>query len=69
MTRVRYARPATPKNSADVRAVTDSTVEARLISTGQIVNLGGPEEFGAAIAEQRARLAAIAKDLGIKPSQ
>ena len=55
--------------AADVRAVTDSTVEARLISTGQIVNLGGPEEFAAAIAEQRARLAAIAKDLGIKPSQ
>jgi tripartite-type tricarboxylate transporter receptor subunit TctC len=55
--------------AADVRAVTDSTVEARLISTGQIVNLGGPEEFGAAIAEQRARLAAIAKDLGIKSSQ
>jgi tripartite-type tricarboxylate transporter receptor subunit TctC len=55
--------------AADVRAVTDATVESRLISTGQILNLGGPAEFAAAIAEQRARLAAIAKDLGIKPSQ
>ena len=55
--------------AADVRAVTDKTIEQRLIATGQIVNLGGPAEFAAAIADQRARLAAIAKDLGIKPSQ
>jgi tripartite-type tricarboxylate transporter receptor subunit TctC len=53
----------------DVRAVTDKTIEQRLIATGQIVNLGGPAEFAAALADQRARLAAIAKDLGIKPSQ
>jgi tripartite-type tricarboxylate transporter receptor subunit TctC len=53
----------------DVRAVTDATIESRLIATGQILNLGGPAEFAASIAEQRARLAAIAKDLGIKPSQ
>ena len=55
--------------AADVRAVTDATVEQRLIATGQIVNLGGPAEFAGAIADQRARLAAIAKDLGIKASQ
>jgi tripartite-type tricarboxylate transporter receptor subunit TctC len=55
--------------AADVRAVTDATIESRLITTGQIVNLGGPEEFAAATEQQRARLAAIAKDLGIKPSQ
>jgi tripartite-type tricarboxylate transporter receptor subunit TctC len=55
--------------AADVRAVTDATIEQRLIATGQIVNLGSPMEFAAAIADQRARLAAIAKDLGIKPSQ
>lgn len=53
----------------DVRAVTDATIASRLIATGQILNLGGPAEFAAAIAQQRARLAAIAKDLGIKPSQ
>jgi tripartite-type tricarboxylate transporter receptor subunit TctC len=55
--------------AADVRAVTDATIEARLIATGQILNLGGPAEFAAAIEAQRARLAAIAKDLGVKPSQ
>jgi tripartite-type tricarboxylate transporter receptor subunit TctC len=53
----------------DVRAVTDASVEARLIATGQIVNIGGPSEFVAAIDQQRARLAEVAKDLGIKPSQ
>ena len=53
----------------DVRAVTDSSVESRLLATGQIVNIGGPSEFVAAIDQQRARLAEVAKDLGIKPSQ
>jgi tripartite-type tricarboxylate transporter receptor subunit TctC len=53
----------------DVRAVTDASVESRLIATGQIVNMGGPSEFVAAIDQQRARLAEVAKDLGIKPSQ
>jgi tripartite-type tricarboxylate transporter receptor subunit TctC len=53
----------------DVRAVTDASVESRLIATGQIVNIGGPPEFAAAIDQQRARLAEVAKDLGIKPSQ
>jgi tripartite-type tricarboxylate transporter receptor subunit TctC len=55
--------------SQDVRAVTDSSVESRLLATGQIVNIGGPSEFVAAIDQQRARLAEVAKDLGIKPSQ
>jgi tripartite-type tricarboxylate transporter receptor subunit TctC len=55
--------------AADVRAVTDATIASRLITTGQILNLGGPAEFEAAIAEQRARLATIAKDLGIKSGQ
>jgi tripartite-type tricarboxylate transporter receptor subunit TctC len=53
----------------DVRAVTDASVESRLIATGQIVNIGGPSEFVAAIDQQRARLAEVAKDLGIKPSR
>ena len=53
----------------DVRAVTDASVESRLIANGQIVNIGGPSEFVAAIDKQRARLAEVAKDLGIKPSQ
>jgi tripartite-type tricarboxylate transporter receptor subunit TctC len=55
--------------AADVRAVTDASIESRLITTGQILNVGGPAEFGQSIEQQRARLAAIAKDLSIKPSQ
>ena len=56
--------------AADVRAVAaDPTIESRLTLTGQILNVGGPAEFGAAIEEQRAKIAGIAKDLGIKPTQ
>jgi tripartite-type tricarboxylate transporter receptor subunit TctC len=69
-----FGPPGMPINlreriAADVRAVTDAGIESRLIATGQIVNLGGPAEFVDSIEQQRARLAAIAKDLGIKPSQ
>jgi tripartite-type tricarboxylate transporter receptor subunit TctC len=52
--------------AADVRAVTDAIIESRLITTGQMVNLGGPVEFATATEQQRARIAEIAKHLGIK---
>jgi tripartite-type tricarboxylate transporter receptor subunit TctC len=52
--------------AADVRAVTDAIIESRLIMTGQMVNLGGPVEFATATEQQSARIAEIAKDLGIK---
>jgi tripartite-type tricarboxylate transporter receptor subunit TctC len=52
--------------AADVRAVTDAIIESRLITTGQMVNLGGPVEFATATEQQSARIAEIAKDLGIK---
>jgi tripartite-type tricarboxylate transporter receptor subunit TctC len=53
--------------AADVgAAAADPVVGARLADTGQILNVGGPAEFGAAIEEQRAKIAGIAKDLGIK---
>jgi tripartite-type tricarboxylate transporter receptor subunit TctC len=56
--------------AADIRAVgADPTIAERLAATGQIFNLGGPAEFGAATDEQRAKIAAIAKELGIKPTQ
>jgi tripartite-type tricarboxylate transporter receptor subunit TctC len=55
--------------AADVRAVTDASIASRLLATGQIVNLGGPVEFAAATEQQRARVAEIAKDLGLKSSQ
>jgi tripartite-type tricarboxylate transporter receptor subunit TctC len=57
--------------ASDVRAVVagDPTIEARLTATGQVLNLGGPAEFAAATEEQRAKLAAVAKELGIKATQ
>jgi tripartite-type tricarboxylate transporter receptor subunit TctC len=55
--------------AADIRAVADPAVSARLEATGQIVNIGTPDEFAAAIEEQRSRVAAAAKDLGLKPAQ
>jgi tripartite-type tricarboxylate transporter receptor subunit TctC len=53
--------------TADIRAVVDSTIEDRLTITGQLTNIGGPEEFGKSIDEQRAKIAAFAKELGINP--
>ena len=57
--------------AADVGAVmaADPLVNERLNLTGQLPNPGGPAEFGAAIDAQRARLAVIAKDLGLKATQ
>jgi hypothetical protein len=57
--------------AADIRAVVaaDPIIGTRLADTGQILNVGGPAEFGAATDEQRAKIAAIAKDLGTKPTQ
>ena len=46
-----------------------SVIGARLAATGELLNLGGPAEFAAATEKQRARIAASAKDLGIKATQ
>jgi tripartite-type tricarboxylate transporter receptor subunit TctC len=53
--------------TADIRAVVDPTIEDRLTTTGQLTNIGGPEEFGKSIDEQRAKIAVFAKELGINP--
>ena len=53
--------------TADIRAVVDKTIEDRLTTTGQITNIGGPEEFAKSIDDQRAKIADFAKDLGIQP--
>src|SRR5580658_7843254 len=53
--------------TADIRAVVDSTIEDRLTTTGQLTNVGGPDEFGKSIDEQRAKIADFAKALGIDP--
>jgi len=53
--------------TADIRAIADKTIDERLAITGQIMNVGGPEEFEKSIDEQRAKLAEFAKALGIAP--
>src|SRR5262245_13912999 len=50
-------------------AAADPVIATRLAVTGQIVNVRGPAEFAAAIEQQRAKLAEIAKILGIKSAQ
>jgi tripartite-type tricarboxylate transporter receptor subunit TctC len=53
--------------TSDFRAVADATIDDRLNVTGQIMNIGGPEEFAKSIDQQRAQVAAFAKELGIEP--
>jgi tripartite-type tricarboxylate transporter receptor subunit TctC len=55
--------------ATDVRQAMDAAVEERLNLTGQNPNFGRPAEFAAAIEQQRERLAAAAKELGIVPTQ
>jgi len=43
--------------------------ECPCAATGQLLNLGRPGEFAAATEEHRARIAASARDLGIKATQ
>ena len=53
--------------TADIRAVADATIKDRLNISGQLLNIGGPEEFVKSIEEQRAQVAEFAKKLGIQP--
>jgi tripartite-type tricarboxylate transporter receptor subunit TctC len=57
--------------AADIKAVLDSdpSIGERLVLNGQIVNPGGPVEFGKSIDAQRAQLAGAAKLIGIAPKQ
>jgi tripartite-type tricarboxylate transporter receptor subunit TctC len=55
--------------TADFRAVADPAIADRLTATGQILNVGGPDKFGKSIDDQRAKIAAFAKALGVKPMQ
>jgi tripartite-type tricarboxylate transporter receptor subunit TctC len=52
--------------TSDIRAVADKTFVDRLTITGQITNIGGPEEFAKSIDEQRGTVAEFAKELGIQ---
>src|SRR5215813_1796180 len=70
-----FGSPAVPaelreKIGADiVAAADDKAVEDRLNATAQTPNRGGAKEFAEEIARQRAQIANIAKELGLKPSR
>jgi tripartite-type tricarboxylate transporter receptor subunit TctC len=53
--------------TSDIRAVVDKSIEDRLTITGQLTNIGGPEEFGKSVNAQRAQVTAFAKAHGINP--
>jgi tripartite-type tricarboxylate transporter receptor subunit TctC len=57
--------------AADVRAAaaSDPGIAAKLESTGQTVDVRGPEQFAAGIKELNDQLAGIAKVLGMKAAQ
>jgi tripartite-type tricarboxylate transporter receptor subunit TctC len=57
--------------AADVRevAAADPLIATRLAATGQILKISGPAEFGDGVEELRAKLAAIAKAVGMKAAQ
>lgn len=53
--------------AADVIEVgRDAEIGQRLAATFQVVNPGGPEEFGKAMTDQSAQIAAIAKAIGLE---
>jgi tripartite-type tricarboxylate transporter receptor subunit TctC len=54
------------KITADVKAVADDTIRDRLMTTGQLLNVGGGDEFGKSLEEQRRQVADYAKKLGIE---
>jgi tripartite-type tricarboxylate transporter receptor subunit TctC len=57
--------------AADVRAAvaSDPTIAAKLETTGQVVDVRGPNEFAAGIKQLNDQLAGIAKVLGMKAAQ
>jgi tripartite-type tricarboxylate transporter receptor subunit TctC len=57
--------------AADFRKVASANpeIEKRLAATGQIMSLRGPDDFAAAIKEQRVTLVGLAKTLGLKAAQ
>jgi tripartite-type tricarboxylate transporter receptor subunit TctC len=55
---------------ADIAAIAaDADVGAKLAATAQVANPGGPSELAAAVDEQRAHVAHIARTIGAKPKQ
>ncbi len=71
-----FGPPGMPKElrnriAADFRKVASANpeIEKRLAATGQIMSLRGPDDFAAAIKEQRVTLTGLAKVLGLKAAQ
>jgi tripartite-type tricarboxylate transporter receptor subunit TctC len=58
------------KIAADVKAAAaDGTIAEKLKATGQVINVGGPQEFAGAIEAQRAKIAATVKAIDFKPER
>jgi tripartite-type tricarboxylate transporter receptor subunit TctC len=56
------------KIAADFKeAAADGSIAKRLAATGSVINIGGPDNFAAAIAEQRATIAATVKAINFQP--
>jgi tripartite-type tricarboxylate transporter receptor subunit TctC len=53
------------KITADVKAAADDTIKDRLMTTGQMLNVGSGEEFAKSLEEQRKQVADFAKKLGV----
>ena len=54
--------------AADIKeAVSDKTISARLTATGQVVSPGNAADFRKSMEAQSAKLAAVVKQLGVKP--
>ena len=61
------ARSCASAFAADVIAVvSDPVITERLVSTGQAVRTGGPDELANTLKEQAAQMATVAKALGLK---
>jgi tripartite-type tricarboxylate transporter receptor subunit TctC len=67
----RMPLPLRERIAAEVRAVmaAEAVIAERLNLSGLLPSPAGPVEFGAAIDEQRARLGAAARELGVKATQ
>jgi tripartite-type tricarboxylate transporter receptor subunit TctC len=53
--------------ATDIREAVDPAMVQRLAATGQVLNVTTPEEYAAAIADQRDKVAAVAQIIGVKP--
>jgi tripartite-type tricarboxylate transporter receptor subunit TctC len=60
------SKTARDKIAADVKAVADDTIRDRLMTTGQLLNVGGADEFAKSLEEQRMQVAGFAKKLGVE---